>query len=58
MAVGKTLLSWGESGKLFGVIIGGTSDELHPFTKSSETCLGLTTDSTALPRGMRQISIF
>ncbi len=35
----------------------GTTDELHPFTKNSETGLGLTTDSTALPRGIRQFSI-
>ncbi len=47
----------GKSGKLFGFSIGGPTDELHPFTKSSETGLGLTTDSTALPRDMRQISL-
>ncbi len=41
----------------FGFSIGGPTDELHPFTKSSETGLGYTTDSTALPRGIRQISI-
>ncbi len=36
---------------------GGPTDELHPFTKSSETGLGYTTDSTALPRSIRQIAI-
>ncbi len=45
-----------QSGKLFGFTIGGPTDELHPFTKSSETGLGQTTDSTALPRGILQIS--
>ncbi len=43
---------------MFGFGIRGPTDELHPFTKGSETGLGLTIDSTALPRGMRQISIF
>ncbi len=32
-------------------------DELHPFTKSSETGLGYTANSTAWPRGIRQVSI-
>ncbi len=41
----------------FGFSIWGPTDELHPFTKSSETGLGYTTDSAALPRGLRQISI-
>ncbi len=47
-------VSWG---KLFGFIIGGSTDELHPFTKSSETGLGKPTDSTALLSGIREISI-
>ncbi len=38
--------------------IGGPTDELHPFTKSSETGLGLSTESTALPSGIRQASIW
>ncbi len=42
---------------LFGFSIGGPTDELHPFTKSSETGVGKTTVSTALSRGIRQISI-
>ncbi len=36
-----------------GEDIGGPTDELHPFTKSSETGL----DSTALPRGIGPVSI-
>ncbi len=32
-------------------------DDLHPFTKSSEIGLGLTTVSTALLSGMGQISV-
>ncbi len=35
-------------------IIGGLTDELRPFTKSSEIGLGYTTDSTALLSGMHQ----
>ncbi len=42
---------------LFGFSIGGPTDELHFFTKSNETGLGSTINSTALPRGIRQISI-
>ncbi len=42
---------------MFGFSIGGAIDELYPFTKSSETGLGYKTDSTALPRGISQISI-
>ncbi len=35
------LLLWqGQSGKLLGFNIGGPTDELHPFTKSSEAGLG------------------
>ncbi len=34
----------------------GPTNELHPFTKSSETGLGQTTDSTALLCGIRQVS--
>ncbi len=36
--------------------IGAPTDELHPFTKSSATTLGLPTDSTALLNDKRQIS--
>ncbi len=36
----------------------GPTDELHPFTKSSEIGLDLTTDSTALLSGMNEVSIF
>ncbi len=36
-----------QSGKLFGSNTLGPTDELHPFTKSSEIYLCLTTDSTA-----------
>ncbi len=36
---------------------GKPTDELHPFTKNSETGMSLTIDSTALSRGKRQISI-
>ncbi len=42
---------------MVGFIVGGLTDELHPFTKSSETSLGLSTDSTALLSDIRQISI-
>ncbi len=45
-------------GKLFGFNIGrGRSDELHPFTKSSETDVGYKTDSTVLHSGKPQVSI-
>ncbi len=38
--------------------MGGPTDELHPFTKSSEAGLGLSTDSTALLSGnIRQVSM-
>ncbi len=43
----------GWSGKLLGFNTG----ELHPFTKSSETDQGLTTVSTALLSGIRQVLI-
>ncbi len=41
----------------FPRLIQVNNDELHPLTNSSEAGLGYTTDSTALPRGIRQISI-
>ncbi len=38
---GGNSTAWrGKSGKLSGFSIGGPTDELHPFTKSSETGLG------------------
>ncbi len=43
---------------MLGFIIGGLTDELHPFIKSSKTDLGLSADSTALLSGMRQVSIY
>ncbi len=46
-----------ESRKLFGFSKGGPTDGLHPFIKGSKIGLGYTTDSTALPRGIRQVSI-
>ncbi len=44
-------------GNLFSFSIWGPTDELYPFTKSSETGLGYSTDSTAFPRGRRQVPI-
>ncbi len=32
-------------------------EDLHPFTKSSETGLGLSADSTALLSGLREVPI-
>ncbi len=43
---------------MLGFIIGGLTDELHPFVKSSEPDLGLSADSTALLSGILQVSIY
>ncbi len=42
---------------MFGCITGGPTDELHLFTKSSETGLGYSADSTDLLGGTRQVLI-
>ncbi len=55
---GKYTTLRGSSGNLFGFIIGGPTDELHPFTKSSESGLDYSTDSTALLSGILQDSIW
>ncbi len=53
---GGNYTAWqGKSGKLFGFSIGESTDDLHTFTKSSETGVDETTDTTALPHGIRQI---
>ncbi len=36
---------------------GGPTDEINAFTKSGETGFGHTAEPTALPSGMRQVSI-
>ncbi len=42
---------------MLGFIIGGPTDNLHLFTRRSETGLGESIDSTALLSGKRQTSV-
>ncbi len=44
-------------GKVVRFHQGGSTNELHPFTKSNETGLGLITDWTVLLSGILQVSI-
>ncbi len=46
----------GKSGKFFGFVIGGPTDELHPFTKRSAAGFRLITVLIALLRFVHQIS--
>ncbi len=54
VAYHQLMASW--SGKLITFNIGGPTDELHSFIRSSETGLGLVTVLAALFSKIRQIS--